>query len=166
MSARVDFTSQAFFRDERLRGIGPVVRTKFPIIGTVWITTTYELTARVLKDSETFTLRKERHVRSSSAILQQPHFRSPQARSHGQLEFLGPRLLRNITRRCHRTRKSRPPSRLTPLTVLGQTGPRAVRCVRTVASAVALPVAPKTKPRTGPPFQCTARQAPWSMCRV
>jgi hypothetical protein len=68
MSARVDFTSQAFFRDERLRGIGPVVRTKFPIIGTVWITTTYELTARVLKDSETFTLRKERHVRSSSAI--------------------------------------------------------------------------------------------------
>lgn len=68
MSARVDFTSQAFFRDERLREIGPVVRTKFPIIGTVWITTTYELTAPVLKDSETFTLRKERHVRSSSAI--------------------------------------------------------------------------------------------------
>jgi hypothetical protein len=68
MSARVDFTSQAFFRDERLRGIGPVVRTKFPIIGRVWITTTYELAARVLKDSETFTLRKERHVRSSSAI--------------------------------------------------------------------------------------------------
>jgi hypothetical protein len=46
MSSRVDFTSQAFFRDpaagvERLRASGPVVKTKFPIIGTVWITTTY-----------------------------------------------------------------------------------------------------------------------------
>jgi cytochrome P450 PksS len=30
-----------------------------PIVGKVWITTTYESTARVLKDSETFTLRKE-----------------------------------------------------------------------------------------------------------
>ena len=38
---------------------GPVVATRFPIVGKVWITTTYELTARVLKDSETFTLRKE-----------------------------------------------------------------------------------------------------------
>jgi cytochrome P450 len=64
MTARVDFTSQAFFRDpaggiERLRALGPVVATRFPIVGKVWITTTYELTARVLKDSETFTPRKE-----------------------------------------------------------------------------------------------------------
>jgi cytochrome P450 len=64
MTARVDFTSQAFFRDpaagvERLRASGPIVATRFPIVGKVWITTTYELTARVLKDSETFTLRKE-----------------------------------------------------------------------------------------------------------
>jgi cytochrome P450 len=64
MSPRVDFTSQEFFRDpaagvKRLRASGPVVATRFPIIGKVWITTTYELTARVLKDSETFTLRKE-----------------------------------------------------------------------------------------------------------
>jgi cytochrome P450 len=64
MSPRVDFTSQAFFPDpaagvERLRTSGPVVKIKFPIIGTVWIMTTYELTARVLKDSKTFTLRKE-----------------------------------------------------------------------------------------------------------
>jgi cytochrome P450 len=64
MTARVDFTSQAFFRDpaagvERLRTIGPLVEVKFPIIGKVWITTTYELAAQVLKDSETFTLRKE-----------------------------------------------------------------------------------------------------------
>jgi cytochrome P450 PksS len=61
---RVDFKSQAFFRDpaagvEVLRASGPVVATSFPIVGKVWITTTYELTARVLKDSETFTLRKE-----------------------------------------------------------------------------------------------------------
>src|SRR5262249_39802232 len=64
MSPRVDFTSQEFFRDpaagvKRLRACGPVVETKFPIVGKVWITTTYELTARVLKDSDTFTLRKE-----------------------------------------------------------------------------------------------------------
>jgi hypothetical protein len=54
MSARVDFTSRAFFLDpaagiERLRTAGPVVKTNFPIIGTVWITTTYDLTARVLE---------------------------------------------------------------------------------------------------------------------
>ena len=64
MTAEVDFTSQAFFRDpaagiERLRALGPVVATRFPIVGKVWITTTYESTARVLKDGETFTLRKE-----------------------------------------------------------------------------------------------------------
>src|SRR5215475_1940885 len=61
---RVDFTSQAFFQDpaagiEKLRACGPVVETRFPIVGKVWITTTNESTARVLKDSETFTLRKE-----------------------------------------------------------------------------------------------------------
>ncbi len=64
MTRRLDFTSQTFFRDaaagiERLRTSGPVVKTRFPIIGRIWITTTYELAARVLKDSDTFTLRKE-----------------------------------------------------------------------------------------------------------
>jgi hypothetical protein len=64
MSPGVDFTTQSFFRDpaasiEKLRTSGPVVKTNFPIIGTVWITTTYELTAQVLKESQTFTLRKE-----------------------------------------------------------------------------------------------------------
>ena len=63
MKLRADFTSQAFFRDpaaaiERLRASGPVVETRFPIVGKVWITTTYECTARVLKDSAVFTLRK------------------------------------------------------------------------------------------------------------
>jgi hypothetical protein len=64
MSPRFDFTSEAFFRDPaagiaKLRACGPVVATRFPIVGKVWITTTYETTARVLKDSTTFTLRKE-----------------------------------------------------------------------------------------------------------
>src|SRR5215211_9343291 len=64
MTMRVDFTSQAFFRDpvagiEKLRASGPVLETQFPIVGKVWITTTYESTARVLKDSATFSLRKE-----------------------------------------------------------------------------------------------------------
>lgn len=59
-----DFTSEAFFRDPQagvaqLRAIGPAVATKFPIVGRVWVTTTYEAAARVLKDSATFTLRKE-----------------------------------------------------------------------------------------------------------
>ncbi len=60
---KIDITSQEFFRDPaaavaRLRAMGPVVEIHFPIVGKVWITTTYELTGRVLKDSETFTLRK------------------------------------------------------------------------------------------------------------
>src|SRR6266403_1837779 len=64
MTMRVDFTSQEFFRNpaagiERLRACGPVVETRFPIVGRVWITTTYDATARVLKDSTTFTLRKD-----------------------------------------------------------------------------------------------------------
>ena len=59
-----DFTSEAFFRDPqagvaRLRAIGPAVATKFPIVGRVWVTTTYEAAARVLKDSALFSLRKE-----------------------------------------------------------------------------------------------------------
>jgi cytochrome P450 PksS len=64
MSPRIDFSSQEFFRDpaggiERLRASGPLVETRFPIIGKVWITTTYDLTARVLKDNDTFAMRKE-----------------------------------------------------------------------------------------------------------
>ena len=66
MAQRVDFdfTSEAFFRDPQagvaqLRAIGPAVATKFPIVGRVWVTTTYEAAARVLKDGTLFTLRKE-----------------------------------------------------------------------------------------------------------
>ena len=64
MTARVDFTSQAYFRDPaagiaRLKSVGPVVEVRFPIIGRVWITTTHDLAAQVLKDSATFSMRKE-----------------------------------------------------------------------------------------------------------
>jgi len=64
MTMRVDFTSQEFFRNpaagiERLRARGPVVETRFPIVGKVWLTTTYDATARVLKDSTAFALRKD-----------------------------------------------------------------------------------------------------------
>ncbi|WP_027551667.1 cytochrome P450 [Bradyrhizobium sp. Cp5.3] len=64
MAPRLDFTSEAFFRDPPqaiadLRASGPVVATRFPLVGEVWITTTHDATAQVLKDSTTFTLRKE-----------------------------------------------------------------------------------------------------------
>jgi cytochrome P450 len=64
MTLRLDLTDQDFFRDPpariaELRALGPVIRIKFPIVGKVWITTTYGMAGRVLKDSDTFTLRKE-----------------------------------------------------------------------------------------------------------
>ena len=59
---RADFVSQAYFRNpaaeiEKLRTAGPVVEVQFPMIGKVWTTTTQDLADRVLKDSETFTIR-------------------------------------------------------------------------------------------------------------
>ncbi|WP_035971289.1 cytochrome P450 [Bradyrhizobium sp. WSM3983] len=64
MAPRLDFTSETFFRDPpnaiaALRASGPVVATRFPLVGDVWITTTHDATAQVLKDSTIFTLRKE-----------------------------------------------------------------------------------------------------------
>jgi cytochrome P450 len=64
MASRVDFTSQNYFRNpaaalEQLRHQGPVVDVSFPIIGRVWATTTQALADRVLKDTETFTIRKD-----------------------------------------------------------------------------------------------------------
>src|ERR1700753_1054179 len=62
MTDRVDFTSQAYFRNPaaalaRLRAQGPVVEVNFPIIGRVWVTTTQAVADQVLKDDETFTIR-------------------------------------------------------------------------------------------------------------
>jgi cytochrome P450 len=62
--SHVDFASEAFFRDPAaavatLRAEGPAVATRFPVVGKVWVTTTYEATARVLKESTTFSLRRD-----------------------------------------------------------------------------------------------------------
>jgi cytochrome P450 len=64
MAAHVDFASQDFFRDPaaavaRLRASGPAVEARLPFIGKTWITTTQDAAAWVLKDSATFTLRKD-----------------------------------------------------------------------------------------------------------
>jgi cytochrome P450 len=61
---RADFSSQNYFRNPaaeiaRLRSAGPVVEVRFPIVGKVWTTTTQDLADRVLKDSDTFTLRRD-----------------------------------------------------------------------------------------------------------
>src|SRR5262249_23254274 len=61
---RADFASKDFFRNptteiEKLRSAGPVVEVRFPIVGKIWTTTTQDLADRVLKDSETFTVRQD-----------------------------------------------------------------------------------------------------------
>lgn len=64
MTLQADFASQDYFRNpaaaiEKLRAMGPVVEVRFPIIGKVWATTTQALADRVLKDTATFTIRKD-----------------------------------------------------------------------------------------------------------
>ena len=64
MTPCADFASQDYFRNpgagiEKLRTLGPVVEVRFPIIGKLWTTTTQALGDQVLKDTATFTMRKE-----------------------------------------------------------------------------------------------------------
>lgn len=64
MTLHADFTSQEYFRDPtaeiaKLRRAGPVVEVRFPLVGRVWTTTTQDLANQVLRDGETFTLRKD-----------------------------------------------------------------------------------------------------------
>ena len=64
MKLDMDFASQAFFRDpaagvKKLQAAGPVIEVTFPIVGRVWMATTQETAARVLKDGRVFTLRKD-----------------------------------------------------------------------------------------------------------
>ncbi len=64
MTLHADFASQDYFRDPaaaigKLRTLGPVVQVRFPIVGKVWTTTTQALADQVLKDTETFTIRRE-----------------------------------------------------------------------------------------------------------
>jgi len=61
---RLDFTSQEYLRDPapgvaRIRAAGPVVRVRFPIVGTTFITTTSETASQVLKDDVTFAMRRD-----------------------------------------------------------------------------------------------------------
>jgi hypothetical protein len=64
MSLQADFVSQDYFRNpaaaiEKLRTTGAVVEVRFPIIGKVWATTTQALADQVLKDTDTFTIRRD-----------------------------------------------------------------------------------------------------------
>lgn len=64
MSKKTDLGTKAFMFDpaavaSRLREEGPLVRQKVPFIGEVWLTTTQEHTAAILKDSANFTVRKD-----------------------------------------------------------------------------------------------------------
>lgn len=64
MTLTADFASQDYFRDpaaaiEKLRAMGPVVEVRFPMFGKVWTTTTQALADQVLKDTATFSMRRE-----------------------------------------------------------------------------------------------------------
>src|SRR5260370_8529730 len=64
MTLQAVFASQDYFRNpaaaiKKLRTAGSVVEVRFPIIGRVWTTTTQALADQVLKDSETFPIRKD-----------------------------------------------------------------------------------------------------------
>jgi cytochrome P450 len=64
MTVHADFSSQDYFRNPaasiaKLRALGPVVQVRFPMVGTVWATTTQALADQVLKDSATFTIRQD-----------------------------------------------------------------------------------------------------------
>jgi cytochrome P450 len=64
MTLHTNFASPDYFRDPavaiaKLRTAGPVVEVRFPIIGKVWATTTQVLADQALKDTGTFTIRKD-----------------------------------------------------------------------------------------------------------
>jgi cytochrome P450 len=64
MTLDADFASQDYFRNpaaaiKKLRAKGPVVEVRFPLVGKVWTPTTQALADQVLKDTGTFTIRKD-----------------------------------------------------------------------------------------------------------
>jgi cytochrome P450 len=64
MMLDADFGSRDYFRNpaatiEKLRAAGPVVEVRFPIVGRVWTPTTQALADQVLKDTATFTIRRD-----------------------------------------------------------------------------------------------------------
>lgn len=67
-----DLGSQSFMRDPfaligRMRGEAALVRMKMPLLGDVWLTTTHEATAAMLKDNTRFTQRKDKGPKNSVA---------------------------------------------------------------------------------------------------
>jgi cytochrome P450 len=61
-----DLTSSAFKRDPHptlnaIREAGPVVRVKLPMLGEIWMATTYDAVQRVLRDTEVFVM-EPRHA--------------------------------------------------------------------------------------------------------
>jgi cytochrome P450 len=61
---QVDLSSPDYFRNpaaalEQLRSEGAVVERQIPIIGRLWMTTTEEMADRVLKDNDTFSMRRD-----------------------------------------------------------------------------------------------------------
>jgi len=67
MIKAADLTRQAFLRDpaeviDRLLGDGGIAQVKLPIIGKVWVVARHDLAARILKDSEVFTIRRDGKV--------------------------------------------------------------------------------------------------------
>jgi cytochrome P450 len=61
---QINLSSQDYFRNptaaiEKLRSEGPVVERRVPIIGRLWMTTTEEMADRVLKDNDTFSMRRD-----------------------------------------------------------------------------------------------------------
>jgi cytochrome P450 len=73
-SPAIDLMSPSFQQDPfahlaRLREAGPVVRVTFPILGKMWLTTTYEATEAAAKDSALFVLEGKNAGKSGTAGL-------------------------------------------------------------------------------------------------
>ena len=67
---KIDLNSQDFKRNpfptfEKMREIGPLFQTKIPLLGKVWVTSTYEAATTVLRDKETFVV-EPRHAGRTS----------------------------------------------------------------------------------------------------
>jgi len=59
-----DFKKNPFPTFARLRDTGPIVRVKLPLVGSIWIVTTYESVTTMLRDRENFVMEAQRIGRS------------------------------------------------------------------------------------------------------
>ncbi len=56
---QIDLVSAEFKRNPfptfaKMRGMGPLIKTKIPMLGEAWITSTYEASVKILRDKESF----------------------------------------------------------------------------------------------------------------